>query len=181
MGSAGGGASGAGAVAQLSAGILQAFGQKQSLEAQAGAADFNAGVAKENAAVANSNANIASQGAEQQTGIAEVKNKANLGALKTNTAASGESINSGSPVQVRQSASEVGNLDAYTVRANAIKEAYGYQVQAKNFQGEEALASTEAEQDKAAIPIAMASSILGGAGSAGSTYSNFLYQGGLNG
>ncbi len=66
-----------------------------------------------------------------------MKTRGQVGAIEASQAASNITVGSGSAVDVRSSAAEMGELDALTIRSNAEKQAYGYQTQAAAFTGEQ--------------------------------------------
>jgi len=162
-------------------GVTGAVGAYQQGQAEAGAARYNAALAKENAAVAQQNAVIASQSGEQQAAMQEQRTRATVGAIKAGQAASGIDVSTGSAVDVRSSAAELGELDALTVRSNAAREAFGYTQQAAGMKAQSALDEYQAETAATAGEIGAASTLLGGVGSAASKYYAYKLQGGFGG
>lgn len=168
-----------GTIASIAGAGLGAFGAIQSAHASSAAASYNAEVAANNAQIAKQNATWASQAGEQQAGMSAAKTRATVGAMEANQAASGVDIGSGSALDVRSSAKELGQLDAINIRANAARQAYGYDVQSSSFNSQSQLDRYEASQDTTAGYINAGSSILGGVGSASSNYANYLSKGGV--
>lgn len=155
---------------------LGAYGQGH---AQAEASHYNALVAWNNAKIAKENQSIVSQAGEAQTGMAGERSRAAGGAIKTNQAASGVSVNSGSAVDTQTSARELGNLDAMTVRSNAVKEAYGYKVQSENFNTEGEFLARQAKSEEAGAIVGAATTFIGSAENDYSTYLKWQQAGGL--
>lgn len=165
-----------GVITSILGGFVSAAGDKQAaaakqqqLNANAAEQNYQAQIAINNQSVATSNARLQMASGEEQTFAAGLKNRQNIGAIKAGQAASGIDVNSGSAVDVRSSADELGQLDALTVRSNAAREAYGYKVQASNFGAEAESDKFAASNDiiagkeaKEAGDIAAVGSILGG-------------------
>lgn len=137
-----------------------AFGAIQQGRAGAESADYSSQVAANNALIQQQNANYASAAGEQQAANQEQKNRAKLGAVVANQAASGVDVNSGSAVDVQQSTAELGQLDATTIRANAAKQAYGYQVDSASQTAQSQLDKYQAKNDEDA-GIEKAGTIIG--------------------
>lgn len=164
----------AAAVGGVSSAIIGGVGAIQSANAQKSAAQYNSQVAANNAIIANQNATFAGEEGEQQAAQSQAKTRAEVGAIAANQGASGIDVNSGSAVDVRSSASEVGELNAINIRANAARQAYGFQTQAASDTGQSALDRSAAASDQTAGGINASSTILGGLGQAGSAYGRFL-------
>lgn len=160
-------------------GVTGAYGAIKQGEAQKSADDYNASVASQNSAQATRNAQISSEAGMEQTAMQEQKTRAQVGAIKANQAAAGVDVNSGSAVDVRSSAAELGQLDALTVRSNATKEAYGYQVQSSNFDSQATLDKAEGENAEEAGFIGAGNTFLGSVGSGASNFAKFQLQGGF--
>lgn len=166
------------AAASVAAGAVSAVGSMQQADAASKAASYNSQLAAENAQIANNNATQAAASGEAQAEQQALKTRAEVGNIKANQSASGIDINSGSSVDVRSSAQELGELNALTVRSNAAKQAYGYETQAASETGQSQLDKMQASSASAAGSINAGSSVLGGVGGAASNYANFLKVGG---
>lgn len=165
----------------LGSAAVGAYGAYQTGQAEKASALYNAKAALQNAQMAKTNAGLASEAGATQANMSEQRTRATVGAIKANQAASGVDVNSGSAVDVRSSAAELGELDALTVRSNATKEAYGYQTQAHNFETQSGLDKFEAANDATAGMINASSTFLGGAGNAANEYVNYRMAGGFSG
>lgn len=167
----------AGLGTSLLGGGLSAYGAMEAGEARARAGRFNREVALINSQAAEHNAELAAGAAEAQAGIQSQKNRAQIGAIIANQGASGVDIDSGSSLDVRSSAAELGELNALTVRSNAIKEAYGYQAQSKNYEAEASLPGGGGSSE-----IEAASTFLGATSNAASNFARYqLESGGFTG
>lgn len=155
-------------------GVSGAIGAKQQANAQAQSSKYNAAIDAQNATIALQNANWTEQAGEAQAGIQGEQNRATMGAIKVGQAASGVDVNTGSAADVQESAREIGALDALTIRSNATKQAYGYDVQAQQFKEEQQLGVAQAGYAEQAGNINMASSLIGGVSNASTNYLRYL-------
>lgn len=161
------------AVGAVGAGV-SAIGAINAAHAQSEAADYNAKIAAQNQQLANQNATQAGLAGEQQAAMSEQKTRAEVGAIKAASAAGGVDVNSGSAVDVRSSAAELGELNAITIRSNAAKQAYGYETQATGSGNQATLDTLQGSNATTAGEIGAGSTLLGGLGSAGANYAKFL-------
>ena len=111
---------------------------------QAASAKYNASVAANNAQIATQNANLIGAEGNANAGVEGQKTRANVGAIKASQAANGIDINSGSAVDVRSSAAELGELNAINIRSQAARAAYGQQTQAASDTAQAALDKQQA-------------------------------------
>jgi hypothetical protein len=84
---------------------------------------------------------------------------------RTSTAAQNVDVSSGSAAAVRASQQLVGEVDALTIRNNAAREAWGYDVEAANQRMQGRLALLAGENDAAAERASSVSTLLTGASS----------------
>lgn len=162
------------AVSTVFGGISSAFGSMQSGNAAQAAANYNSQVAANNAKIAQQNATLAAQAGEQQVGEQTQKTRATVGAIKAAQAANNLDVNSGSAVDVRSSAAELGELSALNIRSNAARVSYGYSTQESSFKSQSELDKLEGQQSSIAGEVGAAGSVLGGFGDAGLNFSKFL-------
>src|SRR6185312_863591 len=156
---------------------VSAIGSAKQGAAEANMSNYNAQVQAQDAKAAQQNAQWAGAAGEQQTEQKQLQTRATVGALKANEAAGNIDVNSGSAVDVRSSAAQLGQLDAINIRANAARQAYGYQTQATSYEAESNLDRYAANNDVTAGDIGAAGTFLGGAGNAGSNWANFMKSG----
>lgn len=150
--------------AAVAAGVVGAMGAEQEAGAQAEAANYRASIAAQNEQIAHENARRETAKGEAETYQQQQKTRAVVGATVAQQGASGIDPNTGSAKDVQLSERAVGMSDALTVRKDAAMQAYGYETQAANFQGERALYKMEAKNAKKAGDINALSSLLGGIG-----------------
>lgn len=166
------------ALGQVASGAMGAFGQIQQGQAAAGAAKFNAQIAKENAAQERQNAAIVGQAGAEQAAQASMRGKEQAGSFAANKGAGGVQMNTGSSQQTGQSIADLTQLDAMTVRSNAVKQAYGHEIQAVNKQAEASLDLEQAKEDIQSSQIGAATTFLSGASTGAANYAQFQMAGG---
>ena len=157
--------------ASLIGSAVSGVGAIQSAQAQKQSADYQAKVAADNAATATQNANYTMASGEQAAAIAEQKTRAQMGAIESAQGSSGVDINSPTAQAVRTSTSEIGALDAQTIRSNAARAAYGYQTQSTNFTNQQNLDVQTGNNASTSGYINAGAGILSAAGSAAKNYS----------
>jgi hypothetical protein len=139
--------------------------QQAAAESQADLADFNADVADVQAADA-----LARGRTEESRFRSQVRSL--IGSQRAGFAASNVDVGFGSAVDVTADAARLGELDALTIRTNAAREAWGYEVSATDLRHRAQIARKEGVYQAAAgreqqtsYNIAAAGTVLGGAGS----------------
>ncbi len=149
---------------------VSAIGALQGSRAQAAQGAYQAQVSANNAKIAQQNAALAIQTGEAKGEATSLKNRETMGTIRANQAASGVDVDMGSPVDVRTTQRELGNLATQTDIYNSQLQAYGYRTQGTSYLAEAGLQKAQAESAAAAGPLAATGSLLGGAGSAASKF-----------
>lgn len=95
------------------------------------------------AAVANNNAKVAQQQAENERQIGNIEEEQHrrrvrqaLGAQRAALAANGIDTTSGTALDLQTETAQFGEEDALTIRANAARKAWGYEVEAGNYKAQ---------------------------------------------
>ena len=145
--------------------VTQAYGAYATGQANSNAANYQAAVARNNAIVAEEHARYALEAGRIGEQNQRQKTAQMIGAQRAQMAASGIDIGSGTPLNLQASTAQVGELDALTIRNNAMRQAYGYRVQASDFGANAGLLDMQASNSRKAGTIGAISSIVGGAGS----------------
>lgn len=151
-------------------GLTSAFGEFQRGIDEQRMYDYQAGVARLNAQIAYQNATYATQVGEiraQNAGLAEAQL---MGRIKVAQAGSGLDVNSGSTAAVRASQRLVSGLDVATIRSEAAKTAYNYEVQGVQFGAQAQLDTLAGQNARTSGMIGAASSIVGAASSVSSEW-----------
>ena len=149
--------------------VSSAIGTYYSSKAQKEDLSFQARMAEINARLAESSAQsalLAGQREEQKAKLATANVKSQQ---RTGMAANGVDLSVGSAVNVLSSTDLIGEVDANTIKANAVASAWGYRVQGANYSGQ---AARSASASKAVNPAGNAgTSLIDGASRvAGSWY-----------
>lgn len=152
--------------ATVGSSVIGGLGAIQQSRAQAASAGYNAKIASENAKIATQNAGFVGAEGEQNVAAESQKTRAVEGAIIANQGASGVNVNTGSNVDVRESAAKVGMLNALNVRSQAARAAYGYQTQAFSDLAQSKLLRSEQKSDITGGYINAGATILGGTGRA---------------
>lgn len=152
---------GAGAASSAMGAYFGAKSQKSSLELQANLADINARMSES----AAQQTLLTGQREEQKSMIATANLK---GTQRASMAANGIDLGQGTANQVLTSTDVLGEIDANTIHANAVLNAWGHRTQAVN-QTNQALMSRASAS--AISPLtSMTTSLLGSAGSVASSW-----------
>jgi hypothetical protein len=159
-----------GTVGSALGGVTGAIGAVESARAQGESASYAAPVAANNSVIASQNATLANAAGASQVEQQGLKTRATVGAIAANQAASNINVDTGSAVDVRSSASELGQLSDLTIRSNAEKTVYGYETQGVGFQSQQGLEQMEASQAPVAGAIGAGTSLLSGATGAATKY-----------
>ena len=164
------------AVAAVAAAAVSAYGSYESGQAQQAAAKYQSQVEQNNAIIAQQNAQWAAQAGNAQAEQKQLETRAKVGGILASQAAAGIDVNSGSAVDVKSSASELGELDAINIRSNAARTAYGYNVQSSSDQNQSQLDTFEGNADAEAGDIKAGGSVLSAVGTG---YTSYASAGGL--
>lgn len=179
-GSTGGFALASGTTALQGAGVFNggigayfaSLGQKNAMKTSANIADINARMAEDSA----QSALLAGQREEQNI---DIRTTNTLGAEKASYGASGVDVNGGGSVGAVMSTTQImGESDAITAKANAVRTAWGFRTQAVSDKNQ-ALAD-RATADGISPGMAASGSLLTGASSVASSYYNLKKQGYFN-
>lgn len=163
----------------VSSAAVGTVGALQQGHAAAQAANYNASVSLQNAEQAKRNSEMASQSGMAEQEVQGLKNREQSGSIRANQGASGVGVNSGSFVDVAESQDMIGTLDAMNIRTRAVREAYNHEVASVDFKNRATLDKQEAKNAKTASYLGAGATILGGASSAGSSYTKYKNQGAL--
>ena len=161
----------AAAIIGIVGGVVSGIGAMQQGQAQADAARYQAQVARNNEIIAEEQANATRQEGAIKAQMEDQKSAQLIGKQDAILGASGVDMESGSALAVRQSQAGLARLDALTVRSNAEKKAWGFDVEASNQRAQQQLDYMKASAAEDAGQLGMFSSILGGASSAAKSWS----------
>lgn len=150
---------------------LGAYGSIRNSQAQSAAGEANKAAADSQATLADYNATVAdtqAQDAIQRGAVAEGRYRTSIrGAIGTQRAVqAGNNVDVafGSSVDTQADAAFLGELDALTIRTNATREAWGYNVQAADLRNRAKIARQTGAYAQQAGDAAATSALIGGAG-----------------
>jgi len=154
----------------IAGGVTSAIGAESSASSQAAMYNYQAGIARQNQLIDKQNMGYALQQGENNAAQSGMASRFRAGQIVAGQAASGFNVNSGTNVAVQKGQAQTANLEQTTIRSNAAKAAYDFDIGAVQA-GEQASAySAAAANAKTAGDINVASSILGTVGSVSSKW-----------
>lgn len=154
-----------------------AFGASQTASATAASDNYKAQVASNNAVIAERNADAAISAGGVAAQQNDLKTKNLVGTQLVAQASNGLDVGSGTNVNVRQSAEDLGHLDTLTILNNAAKNSAGFKAQGMNFTAESLLDTSAADNAEKAGDINVATSLLGGASSVSGKWLSYQQKG----
>lgn len=157
----------AGSVAAGGLGAVSSIMKGQSQSAQYG---YQSGIAQMNQKIAKQNAAWAREAGEDEAGRIGMKTRERIGNQLVAQSGSGLDVGFGSAKRVRESTRAIGMGDQNTTRTNAARRAYGFDVQAAQYEAQSEAYSSAAEDAETAGYIGAISSIIGGATSVSSKW-----------
>lgn len=162
----------------LGAGV-GALGAYQQSQAQAASAQYQAQVARNNATIAKQNADLALRQGEVAEQAQRQKTAQLIGQARTNMAAQGRTLDSGSALDIQSSAAETGELNALTIRHNAQLKSRDFLNQSNSFTSQAGLLDAQADWAEQAGYFGVGSSILGGASGVSDKWLTYKQKGWL--
>lgn len=163
----------------LGASALSGLGAVGSTLAGEKSAKYNAAIAGNNAQIASQNATTSIQEGEANAAAASQASKAKIGGILANQGASGVDVNSGSSLDTRASAADVGELNAINIRSQAARSAYGFETSGVNSTAEQNMDESQAAYAPIQGAIGAGTSLLSGAAAVNSPWASFAASGGL--
>lgn len=134
-----------------------AIGSYQQSKAAKNAAKYNAAVSRNNAILAERQAKDRITQGKQEENTFRKQLSQLKGKQRSIYAGSGIVVDEGTPLDILEETAELGEIDAFTIRRNAEREAYGYKVQAQGFTSQ---AGLQTMQEKSINPYFTAGTTL---------------------
>lgn len=125
--------------------------------------EYAAGAYEQNAALAELQATDTIARGREAEGDFRTRAKVTAGGVRAGLAAQGVDIGTGSALDVQRDLGALSELDALTIRNNAAREAWGYRVQAGQYQHHAAMTRAAAKNQAKAMRNASLGSLLTGA------------------
>jgi hypothetical protein len=146
-------------------GGISAFGAEKSGQAQQQMYNYQAGVARINYQIDQQNKEYAFNQGEAEATRYGLKSAQQLGQIRAAQGASGLDVNSGSNADVQASQRKVAQMDMTTIRSNAAKTAYDFDVKSTMDLNQATMDVMAGQNAKTAGDIKAMSSLVGSAGS----------------
>ena len=145
---------------------LKIFGGITGAGSARAAAEYQAQVAKNNMKIARWNSYLAKQEGEVAATNEGLRGRATAAAISAAQGASGVDMNSGSAVSVRASTAGLSQLNAMTIKSDAARKAYGYDLAAQTYRAEQK-AARASKPTLLQTMLGIGGSVLGSAASIG--------------
>jgi hypothetical protein len=139
-------------------------------------ANYQAAVAANNAKIAQANAQASLQAGDYETEVSGLKTSQVVGAARAAQGANNIDVNAGSAAAVQESTQKVGAMDAAMIHYNALRQAYGQEVEARSLKAQSQLDQAAGLGALSGGFTKAASTILGGAYSVAGRYANWQLQ-----
>ena len=157
---------------------MQAKGQIDAGNAAADASAYNASLARRDAEIYHAQAVDARKRGEVEEMSFRDDLSSYMGEQANSLAATGFTLDSGSPLALIADSAEAGEIDAQTIRYNAEMEAIGHENNAASALASGTIHNVQAANSKSAGRLSGATSLLSGLGSAGMSYGSYKKYGG---
>ena len=144
---------------------ISAAGNLMKGNAQAGMYGYQAGIAQLNQKIALQNRDYAYATGESEAAKYGMAARQRMGSIVAHQGASGLDIGGGSATQVREGQQFVTGIDLATIRNNAARRAYGFEVEATQDAAQSQLYTKAASDAKTAGSIGAVASLVSGAAS----------------
>lgn len=162
-----------GGATTLASGAIGTIGAQSQGQSEANMYNYQAGVAKVNATVARQDSTYATEAGGVEATNSGMRTRAEVGATRAGMAAGNIDINSGSGSRVVASETAIGQENQATIRANAAKRAYGFDVKAAEDTAQAGAYDVAATTSLESGDINAISTIIGTAGSVASKWSQY--------
>lgn len=149
---------------------VSAVGASYTGQAKSDMYNYQAGVADLNKKIASQNADYSREVGEVKAQDSGLRTEFQVGKMKAAQGATGLDVNSGSALATRQSQTLIGQHDQGTIRSNAARQAYGFDIEAIKYGAEGDMLRTAGKNAIEAGNLGAVSSILGGASSVASKW-----------
>lgn len=148
---------------------ISAFGVLRQSQAASAESDFRSQIAANNAIIANQNAEVALEKGRAEIRDERRKTLQRIGLQRAQLAAQGFDVSEGSSIDILGDTAALGELDVLRIEADAENRARNFRIQASGFESEATLGRLASKSAKQVGKIGAASTLITGAGRAGST------------
>lgn len=150
--------------------ILSGISAKSQANATAGMYGYQSQISRLNQQLSLQNRDWALQAGGKAAVQYGMKARADAGAIKAGQSASGISLDSDSSVAVRDSQKLITRMDTETINTDTARKAYGFEVQAATAGAQSEMYDRAASDTKKAGNLSMMASLISGAGSVASKW-----------
>ena len=148
---------------QAGGALMGTIGSYNQSKASKASFEYQAAVERNNAVLAQQQSADAIRRGQSAEGNARLRAAQTMGAQRARLAANGVALDEGSALNLLQDTEYMSGVDALTIRDNAAREAWGFQVQGQNATNNAQLLATRAGNERPALSLA--AGLLSGAGS----------------
>lgn len=152
---------------------VQAYSAYSAGRAQQQQANYQAAVARNNAIIAKQYADAERVRGQRLEDVKRLDTAQTLSKARVAAAAGNIDVNSGSALRVQEDVAMLGESDALTIRSNAARAAYGYEVQGMNYSAQAELDNRRGNEAARAGQLNAFASLIGGASSVASRWDSF--------
>lgn len=156
--------------ATVAGGLTTAAGQKYAGDAKANMLTYQAGVSKINQQIQLQNADYARKVGEVDAQRSGMRTADIVSKTRAAQGASNLDVNSGSSTDIQTSEKAIGQQDQRVIRANAARQAYGFDVEALNAETSSKLQMMGADTSRTSGNIAATGTLISTAGSVASKW-----------
>lgn len=161
----------------IASAVVAAYGAYEEGQAQKGMYQYQAGVARNNSIIASYNAQNATQVGSVLENTKRQQTAQTMATYRAKAGGAGVDLQSGSPLNVQGDIAGLGELDALTIRHNAAREAWGYNVAGQSYAAQAGADETASRNAETMGELGAFASILGGASTVSSRWSRMSTSG----
>ncbi len=148
---------------------ISAYGVWRQGQSASAEADFRSQIASNNDIIAGQNAEIALEKGRAEIRDERLKTRQRIGLQRAQLAAQGFDVAEGSSIDILGDTAALGELDVLRIESDAENKARSFRIQAGGFESEATLGRLASKEVKRAGKIGAVSTLITGAGRAGTT------------
>lgn len=156
--------------ATVAGGVTTAMGQSYQAKATSNMYKYQQGMTQINQQISEQNAAYARSVGEVEAQKSGMRSRFQLGGIRVAKGAGNIDVNSGSAREVQDSQEAIGQHDQSTIRSNAARQAYGYDVEATGQKAQGGMYGMAADNATTAGKIGMTGTLISTAGSVASKW-----------
>lgn len=157
--------------------VISAYSAKKQGDAAESAANYQAAVARNNQIIADQYAKTEIQKGQAEEAAKRQETAQRIGAIRAAIGGSGLDPGGETPLRLQSDTARLGEQDAQTIRNNAARAAYGFQVKGMNYAAEASLDEMRGRSAAEGGSLGAWSSIISGAAGVGDKWAKFKSTG----